>query len=94
MRQRFIQDRETGELVPVEQCRPKERMHYIQPDIGGYKSMASGQWISSRSKHREELRRHGLIEVGNEINAITKNRPKAPDRELRKRQIADAINNR
>ncbi len=94
MRQRYIQDRETGELIPVEDYRPKAHLHFIMPDIQGYKSMASGEYITSRSKHREELRRHGLIEVGNEISAITKNRPKLPDRELRKRQIADVLNNR
>lgn len=94
MRQRFIQDRETGELIPAENYRPKARLHYIQPDIEGYRSMASGEFITSRSKHREELRRHGLIEVGNETKYITQNRPKGFDREQRRRQIADVINNR
>lgn len=36
------------------------------PDIAGYKSMQTGEWIGSRSKHRAHLRQHNLIEVGNE----------------------------
>ena len=31
-----------------------------------YKSMATGEMITSRSQHREHLKRHDLIEVGNE----------------------------
>lgn len=95
MRYRFIQDPETGELIPADEYRPKAATHhYVMPDIHGYRSMASGEYITSRSRHREELKRHGLIEVGNEIRAATTNRPKPVDRELRRRQIADALNNR
>lgn len=95
MRQRFIQDPETGELIPADEYRPKAATHhYVMPDIQGYRSMASGEYITSRSRHREELKRHGLIEVGNEIKAATTHAPKPPDRELRRRQIAEVLNNR
>jgi putative FmdB family regulatory protein len=35
-------------------------------DIQPYQSMATGEMITSRSQHREHLKAHGLIEVGNE----------------------------
>lgn len=38
----------------------------IMKDIEGYKSMQTGEWISSRSHHREHLKQHRLIEIGNE----------------------------
>jgi hypothetical protein len=38
----------------------------IMPDIGEYTSVVDGTRISSRSHHREHIRRHELIEVGNE----------------------------
>ena len=36
------------------------------PDIKPYKSMIDGREINSRSTHREHLREHGCVEVGNE----------------------------
>lgn len=38
----------------------------VAPDIQPYRSMIDGSIISSRSKHREHLKAHGCIEVGNE----------------------------
>jgi hypothetical protein len=38
----------------------------VMPDIPGYKSMQTGEWISSRSQHRAHLKQHRLIELGNE----------------------------
>jgi hypothetical protein len=38
----------------------------IMPDIQPYTSMIDGSTITSRSHHREHLRAHGCIEVGNE----------------------------
>jgi hypothetical protein len=35
-------------------------------DIKPYRSMLTGELITSRSKHREHLRQHGVIELGNE----------------------------
>jgi len=35
-------------------------------DIQPYQSMATGEMITSRSKHKEHLRDHGLVEIGNE----------------------------
>jgi putative FmdB family regulatory protein len=47
------------------------------PDIQPYRSVIDGSLISSRSKHREHLKAHGCIEVGNEKLPPPK-KPKAP----------------
>ena len=38
----------------------------VLPDIAPYKSMITGELITSRSRHREHLREHGMVEVGND----------------------------
>ena len=38
----------------------------VMPDIQPYRAIVDGSTISSRAQHREYLRKHGLIEVGNE----------------------------
>jgi hypothetical protein len=48
----------------------------IMPDIQPYKSMIDGSMIDSRKKHRDHLKRHGCIEVGNE--KVTPKTPEAP----------------
>lgn len=65
-RRRFIQI--NGELVEVSldyQAEPRAA-HHVMPDIEPYQSMIDGKQISSRSHHREHLRMHGCIEVGND----------------------------
>lgn len=44
--------------------------HMVIADIQPYQSMATGEYITSRSKHREHLKKHGLIEVGNETKHL------------------------
>jgi hypothetical protein len=66
-RQRYIQDPETLRLVPAEEYQTGVTAgYYIQGDIQPYKSSVTGELIQSRSKHREHLRQHNLVEVGNE----------------------------
>lgn len=48
----------------------------VVPDIQPYRSMIDGSMITSRSRHREHLRQHNCIEVGNELKEL---KPKAPD---------------
>lgn len=57
-----------GELIPKEEYIPPQSGNsaMILPDIQPYQSMIDGSLISSRSSHREHLRQHGCIEVGNE----------------------------
>jgi len=42
-------------------CKP-----YVMVDIPAYRSMIDGSIIESRSAHRNHLKSHGMIEVGNE----------------------------
>lgn len=54
----------------------------IMPDIAEYTSMITGERITSRSRHREHLREHGMVELGNDssvMNAKPKPIP-SPDR--------------
>jgi len=68
---RYIQNPKTLELVPAETWRPDTvTIHYVMPDIQPYKSMVDGSVISSRSTHREHLRMHNCIEVGNETKYL------------------------
>lgn len=54
-------------IGPVE-----NRSAFVMGDIQPYKSMQTGEMITSRSKHREHLKQHGLIEVGNEVDYMIK----------------------
>lgn len=39
---------------------------HVMADIQPYQSMCDGSWITSRSQHRDHLKAHGVIEIGNE----------------------------
>jgi len=59
-------------------------------DIEGHISMADGSWVSSRSKHRENLKRNNCIELGNDVPTQQKvHEFSRKDQEYRKRQIAE-----
>lgn len=89
-RKTWIQDPVTGELIPKDDYHgpSASKGAYIVPDIQGYKSMATGEWISSRSEHREHLKRHGLIEIGNEKQV---NRPREQDRAGIRKAAEEAV---
>lgn len=62
----------------------------VMSDIDGHISMADGTWVSSRSKHRENLKRNGCIELGNDVPTQQKvHEFSRKDQEARKRQIAE-----
>ena len=42
----------------------------VMKDITPYRSMADGSLITSRSRHREHLRAHNCIEIGNETKYL------------------------
>lgn len=90
MRQTYVQDPVTLELVPKDEYIPRRdpSAPMVMPDIAGYKSMQTGEWISSRSKHREHLKQHGLIEIGNER---VENKPKGPDRAGIRKAAEEAV---
>jgi len=64
----------------------------VMADIQPYRSMATGEMITSRSHHRAHLNSHGLIEVGNETphSRDTSGEVKANKESLR-REIAARI---
>jgi len=74
MKRRFIQ-RPDGELVEVdENYIPEPRAdHHVIGDIQPYRSMVDGTMITSRSHHREHLKQHGCVEVGND-SSLTRQR--------------------
>jgi hypothetical protein len=73
----------------------KENMTYrpaptVIPDIEGHISMADGSWVSSRSKHRENLKRNNCIELGNDVPTQQKKHEfSRSEHEARKRQLAE-----
>ena len=50
----------------------------VLPDIEPYTSMITGETITSRSRHREHLRAHGYVEVGND-SSLTRPYKGIPD---------------
>ena len=42
----------------------------IMRDIEPYQNMKDRGWITSRSQHREFLKKHNFVEVGNEQNKL------------------------
>jgi len=59
-------------------------------DILGHISMADGTWVDSRSKHRENLKRNGCVELGNDVPMQRKEAQiSTKSQEARKRQIAE-----
>lgn len=62
----------------------------VMSDIGGYISQVDGSWIDSRSKHRDHLKRHNMIELGNDVP--TSHRTITPSQErARKETIARQV---
>lgn len=72
-RGRFIWDKETHELVPADRYyRPQDSANapMVMADISPYQSQVDGSMIQGRRQHREHLRQHNLIEVGNETKHL------------------------
>ena len=60
-----------GKLVAKSEAMKSHSVN-IMRDIEPYQNMKDFGWIQSRSQHKEFLRKHNLIEVGNEQNHIFK----------------------
>jgi hypothetical protein len=63
MRKRYIQ---VDGVLYEKGTEPSSTLHII-PDIKPYKSMADGTLITSRSKHREHLKIHNCVEIGDQV---------------------------
>jgi hypothetical protein len=62
----------------------------VMSDIEGYVSQVDGSWIDSRSKHRNHLKQHRMIELGNDVPTQQKTAEVSrKSQEARKRQIAE-----
>lgn len=75
-------------------CGKKMNRQIVAPmvatDIQPYRSMVDGSMITSRSQHKEHLKQHQLVEVGNETSYL-KPKPKTPPPGL-KQTIVEAAN--
>lgn len=71
---------------------PESAAPFVYGDIKDYRSMATGEVISGRAQHRDHLRRHGLIELGNE--KLPTHTPPKQDRTANKRTIAAILDQR
>ena len=63
---RKIENRANGEVCCGEPMSMVLSSCAVVADNTCYKSMATGQMITSRTQHKNHLKQHGLIEVGNE----------------------------
>lgn len=67
LRGSFVYDSKLNAMISKEDYVPSDiHAPMVMSDIQGYKSMQTGEWIGSRSTHREHLKTHRLIEIGNE----------------------------
>lgn len=66
----WIFDRDKGKFVPRDKYYAREHASksglQIVSDIKPYKSAVTGEVIGGRRQHRDHLRAHGVVEVGNE----------------------------
>ncbi len=69
----FIWDSEQGKMVDKNEyysSHAKADSHMVLGDINAYQSMVDGSMIEGRKQHREHLKKHGLMEVGNETKHL------------------------
>jgi len=81
----FVWDPVSHSMIPKDEyyeiVKPITPM--VMGDIQPYQSMATGEVITSRSRHREHLKQHGLIEVGNETKYISQQKRQEPPKGLK-----------
>jgi len=90
-RKGLLAEYQDDELVWVreELDKTSKAKHQIMLDIQPYKSMVDGSMITSRSKHREHLRQHNCIEIGNETMQNTPPPVQSNRREMLHRRLGD-----
>jgi len=89
-RKSWVQDPVTLELIPKDEYQPRQPAgFFVMGDIQPYRSMITGEQITGRRQHREHLRQHGCIEVGNE--RITPKTPTPLSREDRRRDLFQSM---
>ncbi len=71
MRRRYVYlNGEAHEVTDDYVQEPKAEGLLVMGDIQPYQSMVDGRMIEGRRQHREHLRAHQLIEVGNETKYL------------------------
>lgn len=93
-KQGLLAEFEDGEMIYLrEDYSPVEKSDLASPmimrDIEPYQNMINGSIITSRSEHRELLKRHNCVEVGNEKMQTNVAAPTNKRRELISRQLGD-----
>lgn len=80
-----------GEIVWAREDFGAQKPESVQviKDIEPYQSMVTGEMITSRSRHRDHLRQHNCIEVGNEKMVSTPKLVLNNRREFLHRQLGD-----
>lgn len=73
-------------MVTVDERDKPEASHYVMSDITPYRSQLTGEMVGSRSRHRDLLREHRCIEVGDQTHYL-KPKQKAPPPGLKQRLI-------
>ena len=63
----------------------------VRGDIKPYKSMITGEEIKSRSQHREHLKKHGCVEVGNDTDALMKQYDRFKNHDVAPQQRRDIL---
>ena len=81
---------EAEEAWTIKQNMTKRQAPMVQSDIDGYVSQVDGSWITSKSKHRDHLKRHRMIEIGNDV-PMQQKKVEAPNAEARKRAIGEIV---
>jgi hypothetical protein len=68
VRKTYVYDRYQKKMVEKGTQTTENRAFHLIPDIEPYQVVGPeyGKVISSRSKHREYLKTHGLIEIGDQ----------------------------
>lgn len=76
----FVWDPVSHSMIPKDEyyeiAHPSAPM--VMGDIQPYRSMVTGEMITSRSVHRAHLRQHQLVEVGNETKYVSQRKEVAP----------------
>ena len=59
-----------GRMVEKGSTNKDPSVPIFMKDIEPYRSMVTGEEITSRSKHRQHLRDHGMMEIGNDSSLL------------------------
>lgn len=73
MKRTFRYDKDSGRMIEVTGESRLVRTLHVMEDIKPYRAVGPefGKPITSRSQHREYLRKHNLIEVGDQKDYVT-----------------------